>query len=103
MARRNSRRCGDFVPVYRGQVRSRCVLGKASIASSYGAFSSIVVLVLWVYYSGQIFFFGAEFTRSFAECYGSRPLEKPVQMVVLAGDTQADTGLDQEKPRIILP
>src|SRR4051794_19114984 len=78
-------------------------LGKASIASSYGAFSSIVVLVLWVYYSGQIFFFGAEFTRSFAERYGSRPLEKPVQMVVLSGDTQADTGLDQEKPRIILP
>lgn len=79
-------------------------LGKASIASSYGAFSSLVVLVLWVYYSGQIFFFGAEFTRSFAECYGSRPLEKPVQMVVLAGEIQAaDVGTADAKPRIILP
>ena len=48
-------------------------LGKASIASSYGAFASIVVLVIWVYYSGQIFFLGAEFTRAFANRYGSRP------------------------------
>jgi membrane protein len=40
-------------------------LGKASIASSYGAFASIVVLVIWVYYSGQIFFLGAEFTEDF--------------------------------------
>lgn len=48
-------------------------LGKASIASSYGAFASIVVLVIWVYYSGQIFFLGAEFTRTFANRYGSRP------------------------------
>ena len=79
-------------------------LGKATVASSYGAFSSLVVLVLWVYYSGQIFFFGAEFTRSFAECYGSRPLERPVQMVVPAGDTQAaDVGVPDGKPRIILP
>src|SRR3954470_96838 len=79
-------------------------LGKATIASSYGAFSSLVVLVLWVYYSGQIFFFGAEFTRSFAECYGSRPLGKPVQMVVLAGEAEvADASASDSKPRIILP
>ena len=78
-------------------------LGKASIASSYGAFSSLVVLVLWVYYSGQIFFFGAEFTRNFAECYGSRPLEKPLRMVVLAGDTQTVASAADGKPRIILP
>lgn len=52
-------------------------LGKASIASSYGAFASIVMLVLWVYYSGQIFFLGAEFTRTFAIRFGSRPLLRP--------------------------
>lgn len=38
-------------------------LGKASIGSSYGAAGSLVVLVVWVYYSAQILFFGAEFTQ----------------------------------------
>ena len=48
-------------------------LGKASFASTYGAATSIVVLIVWVYYSGQIFFFGAEFTKIFAGRYGSQP------------------------------
>ena len=56
-----------------GKLALGLYLGKASIASTYGAFASIVVLVVWVYYSGQIFFLGAEFTRSFALHYGSRP------------------------------
>lgn len=38
-------------------------LGKASPGSSYGAAGSLVVLVVWVYYSAQIFYFGAEFTH----------------------------------------
>jgi membrane protein len=37
-------------------------LGKAGIGSAYGAAGSLVVVVAWVYYSAQIFFFGAEFT-----------------------------------------
>ncbi len=46
-------------------------LGRASFASTYGAAASIVVLIAWVYYSAQIFFLGAEFTRAFASRYGS--------------------------------
>lgn len=38
-------------------------LGKASPGSGYGAAGSLVVLVVWVYYSAQIFYFGAEFTH----------------------------------------
>jgi membrane protein len=38
-------------------------LGKASPGSAYGAAGSLVVMVIWVYYSVQIFFFGAEFTH----------------------------------------
>lgn len=76
-------------------------LGKASLASSYGAFASIVVLVIWVYYSGQIFFFGAEFTRAFANCYGSRPLDRPKQLIVTPGER--DRPNSQEQPRIIIP
>jgi membrane protein len=39
-------------------------LGKAGVGSSYGAAGSLVVVVAWVYYSSQIFFFGAEFTHA---------------------------------------
>ena len=38
-------------------------LGKASPGSAYGAAGSLIVMVVWVYYSAQIFFFGAEFTH----------------------------------------
>jgi membrane protein len=38
-------------------------LGKAGVGSAYGAAGSLVVLVVWIYYSAQIFFFGAMFTR----------------------------------------
>lgn len=41
-------------------------LGKASIGSAYGAAGSLVILLVWVYYSAQIFFFGAEFTHVYA-------------------------------------
>jgi membrane protein len=46
-------------------------LGKASFSSTYGAASSVVVLAIWIYYSSQIFFLGAEFTKAFAEKYDS--------------------------------
>ena len=41
-------------------------LGKASPGSAYGAAGSLVVLVIWIYYSAQIFFLGAEFTHVYA-------------------------------------
>jgi membrane protein len=42
-------------------------LGKSSVGSTYGAAGSVIVVVVWVYYSAQIFFFGAEFTHAYAE------------------------------------
>jgi membrane protein len=47
-------------------------LGKASISSAYGAAGSLVVLVIWVYYSASILLFGAEFTQVYASRFGSR-------------------------------
>ena len=47
-------------------------LGHASVGSSYGAAGSLMVLLLWVYYSAQLLFFGAEFTQAYARRYGSR-------------------------------
>ena len=46
-------------------------LGKASFTSTYGAAGSLVVLLVWVYYSAQVFFFGAEFTKAYTRTFGS--------------------------------
>ncbi len=46
-------------------------LGHVSAGSAYGAAGSLVVLLIWIYYSAQIFFFGAEFTQVYARRYGS--------------------------------
>jgi membrane protein len=46
-------------------------LGKASTASPYGAAGSVIVILLWVYYSALIVYFGAEFTKVFAREHGS--------------------------------
>jgi membrane protein len=48
-------------------------IGKSGLASAYGAAGSLVIVLLWVYYSALIFFFGAEFTQVFANHYGSQP------------------------------
>jgi membrane protein len=47
-------------------------LGKSSVASSFGAAGTIVVTIVWVYYSAMIFFFGAEFTREYSMSHDSR-------------------------------
>jgi membrane protein len=41
-------------------------IGRASIGSAYGAAGSLMVLLVWVYYSSLIFFYGAEFTQVWA-------------------------------------
>ena len=46
-------------------------IGQSSVASVYGAAGSIVTLLLWIYYSSLIFFFGAELTQVYAAKYGS--------------------------------
>lgn len=45
-------------------------ISQSSIANTYGAASSVVIVLLWVYYSSQIVFFGAEFTRALADYRG---------------------------------
>lgn len=46
-------------------------LGTVGVGSTYGAAGSLVAFVVWVYYSAQIFFFGAEFTKNYADCFGT--------------------------------
>ena len=73
-------------------------LGRASYASTYGAAASIVVLIAWVYYSAQIFFLGAEFTKAFATRYGSHPSLHPAGMVQPPGNLPPGT-----EARIVTP
>ena len=47
-------------------------IGRSGISSAFGAAGSLVVVLLWVYYSAQIFLIGAEFTWVYAHAYGSR-------------------------------
>jgi membrane protein len=49
-----------------GKVLLGVYLGRSSTTSTFGAASSLVVVLLWVYYSAQILLFGAEFTRAYA-------------------------------------
>jgi membrane protein len=46
---------------------------QTDLASAYGAAGSLIVVLVWVYYSAQVFFLGAEFTKVYAETFGSRP------------------------------
>ncbi|MGL6112706.1 MAG: YihY/virulence factor BrkB family protein [Rubrivivax sp.] len=63
-------------------------IGTSGITSAFGAAASLIVVLLWVYYSAQIFFFGAEFTWVYSHQYGSRksqPLADESSMVSGAG------------------
>lgn len=52
-------------------------LGRGSVGSAYGAAGSLVIILLWIYYSSQILFFGAEFTKVFANTLGSHIKPSP--------------------------
>jgi membrane protein len=51
-------------------------IGKAALASAFGAAGTFVAVIAWVYYSAQIFFLGAEFTREYALRHGSKQAER---------------------------
>jgi len=63
-------------------------LGRSSVGSSFGAAGSLAVFLLWVYYSSQIFFFGAEFTKVYADTHGEPARPKPDAEPVRAGVPQ---------------
>jgi membrane protein len=56
-------------------------IGKAQIGSTYGAAGSLVVLLVWIYYSSVILYFGAEFTKAYAIKYGDSILPNEYAVV----------------------
>jgi membrane protein len=63
-------------------------IGKSGVTSGFGAAGSLVVVLVWVYYSAQIFLMGAEFTWAYALTFGSRK-EQPVPAAAPAIPSQA--------------
>jgi membrane protein len=60
-----------------GKVILGIYLGNSAVSSAYGAAGSLVVVLVWVYYSAQILFFGAEFTKVYANRYGAGIIPAP--------------------------
>ncbi|MEO6564285.1 MAG: YihY/virulence factor BrkB family protein [Nitrosospira sp.] len=60
-----------------GKILIGIYIGKSAISSGFGAAGSLVVVLVWVYYSAQIFLLGAEFTWVYAHAHGSRKDESP--------------------------
>ena len=61
MAGRANRLCRDCFPLGLGKLLIRLYIGSSAVASSYGAAGALIVALLWIYYSTQIFLLGAEF------------------------------------------
>jgi membrane protein len=70
-------------------------LGNASVGSAYGAAGSLLVILVWIYYSAQILFFGAEFTQVYAKRQG-RVLEPEANVVPLTEEARAQQGMPQQ-------
>jgi len=67
-------------------------LGRSAVASAYGAAGSLVVIVVWVYYSAQILLFGAEFTKVWARRRGSGFVPEKTAMPVTQ-EARAEQGM----------
>jgi membrane protein len=75
-----------------GKIGIGLYLGKSTVASAYGAAASVVVITIWVYYSAQILFMGAEFTQVYARRFGSR-IEPSANAIPVTQEARAQQGL----------
>lgn len=82
-----------------GQLGLGWYVGKVSAESTYGAAGSLVAVLLWVYWTSQILFFGAEFTQVYANKFGSKILPSPNAIPVTA-ETRAQQGLSPRDSKI---
>jgi membrane protein len=81
-------------------------IGRSGIASGFGAAASLVVVLVWVYYSAQIFLFGAELTRAYAHQFGShtdRESESPSAMLQPGTATAGEKHMAGREDRPWLP
>jgi membrane protein len=72
-------------------------LGKSAVASAYGAADSLVIIVVWVYYSAQILLLGAEFTKVWTKRHGSGFVPEKTAVPVTQ-EARAEQGLGPRPP-----
>ena len=72
-------------------------LAAGSTASAFGAAGSLAAVLVWVYYSAQIMFFGAEFTQAYAEVHGHR-IVADADAIPVTQEQRAQQGLDRGRP-----
>ena len=87
-------------------------LGRSSATSTYGAAGSLIIILLWAYYSSQILFFGAEFTKSYATKFGScinpdkhaiAVENEPTPLEELRKKQASDSRYSKRKPYELIP
>jgi membrane protein len=71
-------------------------LGRSEVGNTFGAAGSLAILLIWIYYSAQILFFGAEFTQVYANRYGSK-IAPDRDMVKITELERAEKGIPHEK------
>jgi membrane protein len=71
-------------------------LGRSEVGNVFGAAGSLAVLLIWIYYSAQILFFGAEFTQVYANRYGSKIVPDP-GMVKITEQERAQKGIPHQE------
>jgi membrane protein len=74
-------------------------IGTSNVGSTYGAAGSLVVLLLWVYYSSVILYFGAEFTKVYAAAYGSRIFPNHYAVWVKNVEVEEENGSLQQQEK----
>ena len=65
-------------------------IGSSNVSSAYGTAGSLVIILLWIYYSSLILYFGAEFTKAYATTYGG--LIQPNDYAVWIKQVEIETG-----------
>ena len=71
-------------------------LGRSQAGNTFGAAGSLAILLIWIYYSAQILFLGAEFTQVYASKYGSKIVPDP-GMVKITEQTHEKKGIRQQE------
>jgi len=71
-------------------------ISNSNLGSSYGSAGSLVILLVWVYYSSVILYFGAEFTKAYALKYGSVIKPKDYAVTIQTVQIESDEGSVQQ-------
>lgn len=80
-----------------GQVLIGMYLGRGSATTAFGAAGSLVLILLWVYYSGMILFFGAEFTQTYARMFG-QGIQPERGATLMTEDQRSKQGIPHQDP-----